>query len=538
MAIKHIVYLMLENRSFDNVLGWLYDDQNNKPAHTIDPDPNPPLYQGLKENTYYNLDIANNKHWVTKGTDSGGHSIGPLYVPEEDPNEDYLAVNNQLFMNQDNPSFGTPPNMGGFYQDFNNHKEEFHPIPPAWPEQIMQTYTQDADSLPVLNGAAKNWAVSDAYFSAIPTQTNCNRAFAATGNSIAPDGNNNNVLTAFVNNNMGDLGEVEIVFNQKTMFEALQAANIDWKIFASQGWSILDGYCFTRDILGNLKNRQYDNNFSTMEEFNTILEGTSGILPAFSFLEPEWGYGPTDENWWPKFKQGDDYHPPTNVAPGEASLANLLNKIQQSKYWNETLLIINFDEHGGTYDHIPPPWSASPPWQNKNDGTPTPETTEHGFGFDRFGVRVPLILVSPYIEQSTVIRAGGTIPFDHASVIATVLTMFGVPKSDWQLGTRVAQAPTFENVLTRATPRTDIKKFEISQATQDAITAGAELDLPPNELQKSIAIRALKHSLRKNKANGNDIAIVQTDMDKITQATTKTEYMAAIKPVMEKLKMK
>ena len=108
-----------------------------------------------------------------------------------------------------------------------------------------------------------------------------------------------------------------------------------------------------------------------------------------------------------------------------------------------TLLVITYDEHGGCYDHVPPPWGATPP---DND------TGEFSFGFDRFGVRVPTVLVSPLIAPGTVYRvpAAGT-PLDHTSILRTVEQRWNLPT----LTARDAAAPAFGDVLTLTAPRTD-----------------------------------------------------------------------------------
>ncbi len=111
--------------------------------------------------------------------------------------------------------------------------------------------------------------------------------------------------------------------------------------------------------------------------------------------------------------------------------------------WAQTLLVITYDEHGGCYDHVPPPSGATPP-----DDT----AGEFGFGFTRFGVRVPAVLVSPLIEPGTVFRVPvGAAPLDHTSILKTMQQRWDLPS----LTARDAAAPGFGNVLTLATPRTD-----------------------------------------------------------------------------------
>ncbi|KQU77159.1 MULTISPECIES: alkaline phosphatase family protein [unclassified Rhizobacter] len=476
--VKHIVYLMLENRSLDNVLGWLYADGQRPDRVMAPPDNNAPDFNGLHPETFYNLDPQGVRHWVTKGTKN-------TWVPECDPNEDYTHVTKQLFGRHENPPRGEPAGMGGFYNDF---------VEDSWRyghEQIMQTYTPA--ELPVLNGAARHYAVSDAYFASVPTQTNCNRAFAATGNSLAPNPDAGGALQAWVDNNMWFEGTNWLYFNQRTMFNVMSDAGMnstnDWMVFASEAWTVMKKWCFTRDILTQLGDSKFDPHFDMLDAF--LERARNGKLPTVSFLEPSWGYGYTRHGIG---KQGTDYHPPENVAPGEDFVATLLNALRSGPQWNETLLIINFDEHGGTYDHVAPPWKAAVPWGGES-ATPPPTASELGFGFDRFGVRVPLILVSPYIEPNTVFRARAGQPFDHTSVIATILKMMGIPRSEWQLGNRVANAPTFESVLTRSVPRTDMPPIEPSAAAQAAVAAGPTIDPPPSGLQLEIASRLIRHCL-------------------------------------------
>jgi phospholipase C len=131
------------------------------------------------------------------------------------------------------------------------------------------------------------------------------------------------------------------------------------------------------------------------------------------------------------------------VALGEQLIHDVYEALRAGPGWAQTLLVITYDEHGGCFDHVPPPWGAVPP-----DTT----TGEFSFGFDRFGLRVPTVLVSPLIAPGTVFRvpAGGT-PLDHTSILKTV-------ELRWDLGAltaRDAAAPDFGNVLTLTTPRTD-----------------------------------------------------------------------------------
>ncbi len=111
--------------------------------------------------------------------------------------------------------------------------------------------------------------------------------------------------------------------------------------------------------------------------------------------------------------------------------------------WNETLLVVTYDEHGGCYDHVAPPATAVPPDNSVG---------EFGFDFRRFGVRVPTVLISPRIAPGTVFRvAPDAAPLDHTSILKTVEARWGLPS----LTARDAAAMDVGAVLTLGTPRSD-----------------------------------------------------------------------------------
>lgn len=468
--IEHIVYLMLENRSLDNVLGWLYEHDN---PNIVFPPNSSGTYNGLQTGKYFNKDNNGNVFPVEKGTGNC------YFVPDIDPNEEYASVNNQLFETgptfPNNPPNNKVPTMGGFYKDFSTTSSKYF-------HQIMQTYPPEM--LPVINGLAKQYGVSDEYFASIPTQTNCNRAFAATGNSIGLD--SAKINKAWVNNHFF-LKDLTVTFNQRTIWNVLSDFGLDtpndWMIYYSGIW---EKYCFTQDLLDQINVPKFSNNFADINTFMAQAKG--GTLPKFSFLEPAWGLLKS-----PGFglQNGNDYHPPCNLKAGEYFLNQIYQALTTNPdAWAKTLFIINFDEHGGTYDHQPPTWNADAPWQNPNDGTQLPTEFELDFKFDRFGVRVPLILASPYVPQGLVFRANDGQHLDHSSVIATILNKFGVPKNKWNLGTRVLNAPTFEGAISLQQPRTAIPTFT------PPLFSNIPVDSPPTDLQVGIADRVIKYAAK------------------------------------------
>ena len=124
------------------------------------------------------------------------------------------------------------------------------------------------------------------------------------------------------------------------------------------------------------------------------------------------------------------------MALGEQLIHDTYEALRAGPGWAQTLLVLTYDEHGGCYDHVPPPWGATPP-----DNT----AGEFGFGFNRFGVRVPTLLISPLIAPGTVYRVpAGSTPLDHTSILKTVEQRWNLPP----LTARDAAAPGFGDVLT------------------------------------------------------------------------------------------
>jgi len=456
--IDHVVLLMLENRSLDNVLGWLYpgDKPDNKPKRFIGLDQTQ-HYHGLQEVT-----------GITKGTvGATGTSVPaqPMRVPGFDPNEQYEHTNQQLFGSAakpttQNPQYGTPAAMAGFAYDFttsswwNPGKEN-----PDQHHQIVEAYSPE--QLPVLNGLAKHYAVSDAWFASVPTETTPNRAFSICGTSLG----------------RVDDGEADWDFypqyNARTLWEALPD-DTSWAIYYHEIWN--KDQCYTQWTFPFLNNAKGPGDDILQISYKTGFyeKANAGKLPNFTFLEPAWGYGLGKDDgsgfYCPEGgvhlypgEQGNDYHPPTWMGPGEAFVNKVYTALTgNAEAWKKTLLIITFDEHGGTYDHVDPGW-------NKNIEPGDNLYGPDGFRFDRYGVRVPTLLISPWIAEGTVFRSSDPDPnlkYDHTSLIATLLKWRGVDPKTAHLRNRVANAPTFEGVLADQ-PRADVPQFTVPAGYAD-----------------------------------------------------------------------
>jgi phospholipase C len=161
---------------------------------------------------------------------------------------------------------------------------------------------------------------------------------------------------------------------------------------------------------------------------------TEGELANFSYIEPEWAKYPKNPPKFMKTKSITSTSRTTSTPSRTWRSARSSQALRNGPKWEKTLLIITYDEHGGTYDHVHPPTGAVRP--DNIVGSPD-------FDFTRFGVRVPAVIVSPLIEQEAILRAPADgPPFDHTSIIATLRARFGIGALETATPWRQAWAPS------------------------------------------------------------------------------------------------
>jgi phospholipase C len=482
--IEHVVLLMLENRSFDSLLGWLYEKRS--PARNVPSlRPGERAYdglQGLRLQDYENVDATGT---IRVSPIRGARGLN---VPNIAPGESFAEVTTQLF-GTEKPAASDKPTMKGYVRDYADLLRR-HGLSEAdvkrYADQVMQSHTPD--QLPVINGLAEHYAVCDRWFSSVPSQTNPNRAFAFCGTSMGLVDNGfleENPLAKGIESLVGyKLGDDR--FHAPTIFNALHAGgNTTWKIFRESGllqnnvYKLADIVArfvdppsveYLKQLSGPKIESDYthrlfpqiqripaaDSSFATLDNLDEFFAAAlAGRLPNFTYIQPEWTIGERGTANGLKgtlFHQGDDYHPPGNLDAGETLVQAVYTAlIRNRQAWEKTLLIITFDEPVGSFDHVPPP-AAVPPW---GQGTTPNFPREQDFRFDRYGGRVPAILVSPLIEKGTVFRSPTNVPFDHTSIISTILKWRGQAQRIAEFGERTKQAPTFDSIVSLSTPRTD-----------------------------------------------------------------------------------
>ena len=463
--IRNIVVVMFENRSFDNVLGYLYDPGN----------PNPPFNKVPAGQTFEGLTgVTLTNPW--NGTNYPPAHGTDMTMPTPDPHEEYQFIYRQMF----NPAGfdpntdpvpdppPTPANMTGFVLDYSTVSGATAPV-------IMDCF-RPAD-VPVISQLAASFAVCDHWYAPVPSQTFTNRSFLHAGTA-----------SGYVNNIWHNPFGI-LINDTTTVQNVLDSNGVSFAIYYDSPSKYMCNAFIAqeRNLLYGLD--PFDRRVRPMTDFYDALQ--NGTLPQYSFIEPNfinnpWTGAENDEHPDAGFYP---IGPASNVLFGEQFLAGIYNALTRSDYWQNTLLIITFDEHGGTFDHYPPnPITATPP---DNRIIPPGSGGYSGFKFDRYGVRVPAVLVSPWITAGQVYNA----PLDHTSVIKTIFETFNI---DETLGAREEAATDLSAVLNAASARTDIPVVAPRPTPQFDMNDAALPEKPLTEFQRTSLIlgsrRAAEHA--------------------------------------------
>ncbi|KEO80885.1 alkaline phosphatase family protein [Tumebacillus flagellatus] len=402
--IDHVVVLMLENRSFDNMAGWLYAKGNRSP---YDQAPRGQAFDGVAGKRLSNP-IPSNTDGAQRKVVPAGRGSGE-FEPTTDPGEEFLHVQAQMY--------GQREPMQGFVQDYAGMlKQDGRAITYDNYSKIMNGFTPE--QVPVISALAHQYAVCDRWFCSVPSQTWTNRSFFHAGTSAGLVDN-----WPYLNWLQNDTA---------TIFNRMSDAGLTWGVYYDAQTII----SLTMLIHFRQLAKYWNHNFHFMQKF--FRDAEEGTLPNYTFLEPCFN------NWR---GQRNDQHPPFSVAEGEKLIYDVYQALRKGKNWERTLFVITYDEHGGCYDHVLPP-AAVPP-------DPKAPVGQQGFRFDQLGIRVCTVLVSPYIEAGTVFRArdphGNVVPLEHSSMIKTLTNRWHLPP----LTERDRTATGIEQVFTRETPRTD-----------------------------------------------------------------------------------
>lgn len=370
--IDHIVLLMLENRSFDHMLGYLSL---------------PESAGGLGRTDIDGLSGAD---------DQINQYDGDIYTPQPlhdylsfpwDPPHDHKYVVKQIAHNN-----------GGFAEQFAKHNHQLYKhLPLEDPGLVMGYHT--ADHVPAFDALARQFCVCDRWFSSMPGPTFPNRYYAMAGTSggytADPD--------------VDDPKPVDL----KTVFDYMP----------KKMWG---AYFHDTPSIWLFKKHRHLLKSRTLHSFASFRRhAKKGTLPGVSWIDPYYYF---------KSQLSNDDHPPSDIRKAQKFVAEVYNLLVESPVWDKTLLVVYYDEHGGFYDHVVPPQAE--------DDFPH---------LARYGVRVPAIVVSPWVAEQSVSHT----VFDHTSLIKTILMRFcrqpdgSIPS----ISRRTDAATDLSCLLTEAAPR-------------------------------------------------------------------------------------
>ena len=391
--VQHIVVLMLENRSFDHLCGFLkgripaLDGLTGAEAIPRDPAAGPGDPVQVSDDAPPVTDV------------DPGHALGD--------------VNRQMYGRAE-PEFPGHGANDGFVANYRRYAGSDEAA-----DDIMRCFAPE--SLPVLTTLAEEFSICDGWFASLPGPTWPNRVFVHAGTSA---GHTDNGFR---------------LYDVPTIFERLEQAGRTWCVYYHDVPQALVFPHVTPHYLNpfSRKVRPFEQRFAD--------DVRRGRLADYVFIEPRYLDTPeldANRQQTRRWLWANDQHPPHDVRHGEHLIADVYEALRQSKLWPGVLLVVLYDEHGGFYDHVFPE-PAVPP-----EATPAASGL---FRFDRLGVRVPAVVVSPLVERGALDRdaSGRRIVRDHTSVLATIEKRFGLEP----LGDRDAVAPTLDTLLTRSSPR-------------------------------------------------------------------------------------
>lgn len=397
--IRHVVVLMMENRSFDHLLGGFW---------RINPD-----CDGVDEaNPGSNRVAALSGRVFRQERETAEHFGLPLTPVAFDPKHEFVNVERQLGGSLDHPA------MAGFAEDtyasFSGDGGFASDIA-AMIQRVMNYVpfgdTPAADPLPALQGLARAFTVCDRWFSSIPGPTWPNRFFAMMGSA-----HGRVLMPSDWHDATQGIANFCDQICKDSIFSLLAESGNVARVYSDGAVPLA---AMTKGAGARFDLRQFDQDVN------------SGTLPDFAWIEPDYSYSGSD---------GNSQHPPEDLRYGDAFIARIYNSLRgRPTVWEQSLFVVLYDEHGGFYDHVAPPAAV----------VPDDIAADVNFDFKRLGVRVPAIVASPWI------RAGlDHAEYDHTSLLAFVCDRFGLQRSN--LGRRVVAARHFGDApIWLAAPRVD-----------------------------------------------------------------------------------
>jgi len=405
--IQYVFVLMLENHSFDNVFA----------------------FSGIPGITAATTADSNTANGMTYNVSEDAPSSMPY-----DPNHEFPNVVTQLcgegVTYTPGTVYATPVNNSGFAADYQTTGA-------TGLGDIMACFNTQTQ-LPVIYTLATQFALCDSWHSSIPGPPWPNRYFVHGASSAGLDHSpsaeqtieweGTEILPAVVKPVLKPILKQFGGFHYPngSIYDSLNNANLAWHLYQDTYTASAEDTAGLIPQSLSIHNIHIDN-FSAIGKFASDLGG--GYKPCYTFIEPSYGAD------FSTYEGGSSQHPMDGMTHGEALIQTVYGAIRNSPLWSRSLLIVTYDEHGGFYDSVSPGTTVAP-----GDGPYSPSLNSYGFTFEQLGIRVPAVIVSPWIGQGVVDHT----LYDHSSVPATLESLFGMP----HLTARDAQANNVLHLLT------------------------------------------------------------------------------------------
>ncbi len=397
--IQHVFVLMLENRAFDHMLGFSGisgTDAESGAATSLNG------LSGSESNAYGGVTGTVSQPAEEAMQVDPGHEFADVLCQLCGPNATYA------------PGGAYPPiDNSGFMASYANAVK--HAQQTRDPAEIMKCYA--ASQLPVLNALAAAFAVCDAWYASMPGPTWPNRMFVHAASSAGLDHSPTTAEIALWETLSGGYA-----FANGTIFDRLATKGIGRRLYAGDLFPMMSA----------LKGIRLDD----IRQYSQFAGDLQKDFPySYVFIEPSYDL----QN---DYRGSTSQHPLGDIRRGEALIKSTYETIRQSSLWPSSLLIVLWDEHGGFYDHAIPPAAVTP-----GDSKPGTGHNKYGFTFEQYGVRVPALIISPWVPANTIDHR----VYDHSSVPATIEALFGLQP----LTARDGAANSVLPLLSLASPRDD-----------------------------------------------------------------------------------
>jgi phospholipase C len=425
-ALKHIVVVMMENRSFDHMLGYL----SQEGMTGVD---------GLTgEEFNFGPDGRKIRVQPFDAADQKLQRHGEALQKKLDPDHSVAGVRTQLGPGY--PKTPHPSGNGGFVKSFVDSRNPKDKITSDLWMVPMGYYT--SKDVPVYDHLARQYCVCDRWYSSVPGDTWPNRLFAATGREGPKVGKSSDLWQVITD--LPPLRQLRSlpIYDQPAFTRRLEDGQWRWYSHDPGTLRLIDAH------YRQLDDPMRDNfAFFDRRKVGFVTEAASvGIVRGNSFLDDAAENKLPQVSWIdPNFidvsvldTQSNDDHPPSDIRAGQAFVFEVYNALMHSKDWKDTLMIVTYDEHGGFYDHVAPPKVA-------NGDQSTHKT---------YGLRVPTLVVGPRVRRQVLhepkpSQSGDQPQFDHTSIIKTILLAFARDPDAAlaEMPVRVQRAPHLGHLL-------------------------------------------------------------------------------------------